>query len=166
MSLWSALAARWTRARAPAVPPVDPITAAVDAALPVIKEFEGCRLTSYRCPAGVWTIGWGATGPDIVEGLTWTQQQADARLVADARRFAVGVARIFPGATATQAGALTSWAFNVGLGAAEQSTAARRWAAGDRAIGDELLKWTKAGGRDLPGLVRRRAAERDLFLKE
>jgi len=159
---------RWLRPRAPvAVPaPVDPVNAVVDRALPLIREFEGCRLTAYQCPADVWTIGWGATGDGIGPGVVWTQEQADARLMTDARRFAVAVMRIFPGATVNQHAALTSWAFNVGIGAVERSTAARRWAAGDRAIAGELPRWNKAGGQVLPGLVRRRGAEQSLFLTE
>ena len=52
-------------------------------AVALIKRWEGCVLRAYKCPAGVWTIGWGATGPDIVEGLRWTQAQADDRLARD-----------------------------------------------------------------------------------
>jgi len=171
MSLWSRLAERFVRVRAPAAPPpvpTDPITLAVNAALPVIKEFEGCRLTAYRCPAGVWTIGWGATGDNIVEGLTWTQQQADVRLAVDARQFAIAVRRAVTVAlTPNQHGACASLAYNIGAGAFGASTLVKMLNAGDYAgAADQFGRWTKAKGVDLPGLVRRRDAERDLFVKE
>ena len=55
--------------------------------LDTIRRFEGCKLKAYLCPAGVWTCGWGATGPDVVKGTVWTQEQADTRLIKDASRF-------------------------------------------------------------------------------
>ena len=55
----------------------------VEIALPLIKEFEGCKLKAYRDQRGIWTCGWGATGPEITAKTTWTQEQADARLVKD-----------------------------------------------------------------------------------
>ena len=54
----------------------------------LIKRFEGCRLMPYLCPAGVWTCGWGSTGPDVIPGQTWTQDYADQRMTQDAIRFA------------------------------------------------------------------------------
>lgn len=133
-----------------------------------IRHFEGCRLTAYKDAVGVWTIGWGSTGPAIHAGLTWTQAQADADL--DRRldtEFAPGVVQALAGApaTAAQFSALVSLAYNIGLSALRSSTLLRRHRAGDIAgAAEEFARWRFAGGRVLAGLVRRRAAERLLYL--
>lgn len=137
------------------------------AAVALVKHFEGCRLKAYLCPAGVWTIGYGATGPGIAQGTTWTQAQADARLSADLARFADGVDRLVSvPITQNQRAALISFAFNVGLSALAGSTLLRLLNAGASAesVGDQFTRWNKAGGRVLDGLVERREAERKLFL--
>jgi GH24 family phage-related lysozyme (muramidase) len=137
--------------------------------LPLVKEFEGCRLEAYTCPAGVPTIGWGHTGPEVQPGLTWTQHQADDALAADLREAHAGMLKALPMATGfngAQQAALTSWVFNVGAGAAADSTLRKRLAAGEdpnTVIREELPRWNKGGGGVLEGLVRRRAAEVALF---
>ena len=137
--------------------------------LPLVKEFEGCRLEAYLCPAGVWTIGWGHTGPDVQKGTRWSQQQADAALAADLREAHAGMLQALPMArsySGPRQAALTSWVFNVGAGAAADSTLRRRLAAGEdpaTVVREELPRWNKGGGDVLPGLVRRRAAEVALF---
>ena len=138
------------------------------AALDLIKAFEGCKLEAYRCPAGVWTIGYGATGPEVRQGLRWTQRQADERLAADVERFALGVRRLLTRIpTPDELGAMTSLAFNIGLGAFGKSTVLRKFNAGDKAgAAAAFALWNKAGGKVLQGLVRRRAAEADLFLSD
>ena len=94
-----------------------------DNGLALIKKFEGCRLTAYADVGGVWTIGWGQTGPDVVEGLTITQAQADARLRAEVDRFAEGVlSGLKVPVNQNQFDALVSFAYNVGLGAFRSST--------------------------------------------
>ena len=139
-----------------------------EAGLALIREFEGCRLDAYLCPAGIPTIGYGATGPDIRMGMVWTQEQADARLVEDLARFAAGVERLVQvDLTDNQFAALVSFAYNVGLGALRDSTLLRKLNAGDYlGAADQLPRWARAGGRIMPGLTRRRAAERDLFLSD
>ena len=139
-----------------------------EAGLALIREFEGCRLDAYLCPAGIPTIGYGATGPDIRMGMVWTQEQADARLVEDLARFAAGVERLVQvDLTDNQFAALVSFAYNVGLGALAGSTLLRKLNADDfQGAADQFARWNKGGGRVLPGLVRRRAAERDLFLSD
>lgn len=133
--------------------------------LDLIKQFEGCRLTAYRCPADVLTIGYGHTGPDVTEGLRITPQQAEALLRGDLARFEDGVRRHAGAATQDQFDALVSFAFNVGIGALAGSTLLKRHKAGDKArAANEFLRWNKAGGIVLPGLTRRRAAERRLYL--
>jgi GH24 family phage-related lysozyme (muramidase) len=135
----------------------------------IVAEFEGCRLDAYLCPAGVPTIGYGHTGLGVKLGQTITQQQADNLLAQDLQRFADGIHQLLPGSQhwgSNQQAALISWAFNVGLGAVEQSTLRKRLVAkepGIIVIPQELPKWNKAGGKVLPGLARRRAAEVALF---
>ena len=138
---------------------------ATEIAFRLIRPFEGCRLHAYACPAGVPTIGYGATGPDIHLGLVWTQAQADARLAADIARFERGVRRLVRvPCTDGQLGACTSLAFNIGLTAFGGSTLLRRLNAGDYAgASAQFSRWTRAAGRILPGLVRRRDAERACF---
>lgn len=142
--------------------------------LGVIKHFESCILTAYRCPAGVWTIGWGHTGPEVKQGLVWTQQQADDTLRADLAQFERDVTSLVKvPITQRQFDALVAFAFNVGsdidvdllaegLG---DSTLLKHLNAG-RIIeaANEFPKWNKSKGMVLRGLARRRHAERSLFL--
>lgn len=132
----------------------------------LIRRFEGCRLTAYRCPAGVWTCGWGATGPDVQEGTVWSQADADARLVEDATCVFLAAGRLSPRLwdDTRQHVAIADFCFNLGTTRYKASTLRRRIDAGDRqgAI-EELPKWVWGGGRKLPGLVLRRAAEAALI---
>lgn len=137
-----------------------------DAGIALIKRFEGCRLKAYKCPAGVWTVGYGSTGPDVREGVVVSAARAEELLREDLRRFEAGVARLVTiPLLSNQHAALVCFAYNVGLGNLCESTLLKKLNRGDyRGAADEFLKWTKAGGRELPGLVKRRAAERELFL--
>jgi len=143
---------------------------AVTLAAGLIKEYEGCRLRAYLCPAGVPTIGWGATGPDIRLGMKWTQAKADARLAQDiARTMAQVTALVTVPLDDHQRAALTSFAYNVGIGSLKGSTLLRKLNSGDHhGAAGEFAKWSKAtvNGRKvtLAGLVRRRAAEAAMFL--
>jgi lysozyme len=134
-------------------------------AIDLIKSFEGCRLAAYRDDGGVWTIGWGHTGPDVREWLVWTQAQADAALERDTARAAAVVSAIGPlppDATA----ALTSLAYNIGVEAFEHSTL-RRMVADGGVTGEAALQfaeWVLVGGQVNRGLVRRRAREMVVFL--
>jgi lysozyme len=129
----------------------------------LIRRFEGCHLMPYLCPAGVWTCGWGSTGPDVFPGRPWTQGYADRRLEADAQRFASGTLAACP-TLATEPSArlcaIADFAYNLGLGRLRGSTLRKRvnnrdWPAAQR----ELKKWVRGGGKILPGLVTRRAVE-------
>lgn len=137
-------------------------------ALEIIKPFESCKLKSYLCPAGVWTIGWGSTGPDVVKGLVWTQDQADNRLLLDVTRFERGVLALLKVKLSdNQLGALISFAYNVGLKALGDSTLLRLLNAGDfKGASEQFLRWNKAGGKVLAGLTRRRQAEKQVFDRE
>lgn len=141
----------------------------------LIKSFETCQLQAYLpTPNDRPTIGWGSTGPDIRLGMTWTQDQADARFDRDLTAFAVGVTHELAGAPTTQAqfDALVSFAYNVGLdddhdGKAEglgDSTLLRLHKAGDYAGAQaQFARWNKQRGVVLNGLTRRRAAEAALY---
>jgi GH24 family phage-related lysozyme (muramidase) len=159
----------WRAQGSPAAAPPDTWLAP---ALKIIREFEGCHLTAYRCPAGVWTIGWGSTtinGKVVREGDAISQAQADEQLTADAQRFHGAIIRAVPRAATlspAQQAALVSWVYNVGVGAMQTSTLRRRLVAGDdpnTVARQELPRWNKAGDVELPGLTRRRAAEVALF---
>lgn len=133
-------------------------------ALALIKHFEGCKLNAYKCPAGIWTIGYGDTGAHVHNGLCWTQSEADAALKARLEsEFCPAVAKLGD-ANPAQFGAMTALAYNIGVGAFGRSSVARLHKAGnhDGAAG-AFAAWNKAGGKVLPGLVRRRAAEAALY---
>ena len=129
----------------------------------LIKEFEGCRLESYLCPASIWTIGYGHTGPDVVEGLHITQAVANQMLRDDLDRFEKAViTNIDVALTQNQFDSLVSWAFNVGTGAVQESTLRRRLNRGEdvnTVISEELPRWCNGPNGPLEGLVKRRAAE-------
>lgn len=132
----------------------------LDQLIALVKRFEGCRLKAYFCPAGVLTIGWGATGRGINIGTIWTQQQADERLRRDCASFLMGAVRLCPGVDIGAVVAAADFAFNLGLGSLKTSTFRKRLLAGDyEGAAIQLMRWTKAGGKVLPGLVRRRRAE-------
>lgn len=135
-----------------------------DAGRRIIMDSEGCRLDAYLCPAKVPTIGYGHTG-DVKIGDRITQHQADVILEADLQRFEMAVEQLAPGLSANQFSALVSFAFNLGVGALEHSTLLRYVLGGQmNAAAAEFGKWTHAAGAVLPGLVKRREAERVLFL--
>jgi lysozyme len=97
-----------------------------NAGLALIKQLEGCRLTAYLDIAGVWTIGYGHTGHEVVPGLAWTQAHADDALQSDITQFATGLAGVVPESlNDNQFSALVIFAFNIGLEAFEGSTACR-----------------------------------------
>lgn len=136
------------------------------AGLQLIKEFEGLRLDAYICPAGVWTVGYGSTGEHVYPGQTITEPEAEELLRQDLWRFEDCVSsRVTVELTDMEYAALVSFSYNVGCGAFESSTLLRRLNAGEpkeRVFNEELMRWTKANGQTLQGLVRRRQAEIDL----
>ena len=154
-----------------------------EAGIQLIKSFEGCHNQPYKCPATLWTIGYGRVlYPDQARLKTderasyplrsehnrlWDADEIDALLEADLDRFSAGVRRLCPAAADNMChlDAMVSFAFNLGLGSLQSSTLRMRYSRGDyQGAADEFLKWTKAGGKVLNGLVRRREAERALFL--
>lgn len=136
-----------------------------DKGLDLIKRFEGCRLTSYLCPAGVLTIGYGSTGPHVRAGMTITPNEAEKLLLKDIERFERGVTILVGETTQNRFDALVSFAFNLGLANLQSSTLLRKHRAGKFAeAGDQFLRWNRANGKVLDGLTKRRKAERELYL--
>jgi lysozyme len=148
------------------------------AAIDLMHSFESCKLSAYPDPGSrdgkPWTIGWGSTGPDIVKGLTWTQAQADARFLSDLAKFEDGVNRLLGGAPTSQNqfDALVCIAYNIGLDEDKDtiaeglgdSTLMRKHKAGDyEGAAKAFASWRFNDGREMRGLVRRRAAEAKLY---
>lgn len=131
----------------------------------LIKQFEGCSLKAYRCPANVLTIGYGHTG-GVKEGQLITQQEAERLLRVDLGSYEVAVNKYVKTAiNQNQFDALVSFAYNCGCGALQKSTLLKLLNKGDyRSAADQFDLWNKGGGQVLKGLVRRRAAEKELFL--
>jgi lysozyme len=136
-------------------------------AVNLIANAEGCKLRSYLCPAGVWTIGWGHTA-GVKEGQTITQAQADRMMCEEVAERTEQVRGLLKRpATGGQLGALVSLQYNIGQGALAGSTLLRLHNAGDTAgAAAQFKRWNRAGGRVLNGLVKRRAAEAALYLKD
>lgn len=143
------------------------------ATLDLIKRFEGLRLTAYKDSVGVWTIGYGTTsragiGVEVTPGMEINEADAEAFLKMALEKFAAQIIPSFTRKpTENQFGAMLSLAYNIGPGAFKKSTCLKRFNAGDIEGAAEALTWfKKAGGKVLRGLVRRRAAERELFLSD
>lgn len=142
----------------------------------LIHSFEGLRLDAYPDPGtggAPWTIGWGATtdlqGKPIKPGTKWTREQADERFAVHLAKFEADVNRILNGASTTQGqfDSLVSFAYNCGTGNLEGSTLMRLHKAGKfEEAAAQFGRWSRAAGKVLPGLVRRRAAEAKLYRGE
>ena len=133
----------------------------------LIKRFEGLRLTAYKCPAGVWTVGYGQTGPNIKQGTTITLEQAEQLLVTTLIQYENAVDKYAGKAHQNQFDAMVSLCYNIGIGNFSKSSVARLHKAGQyTGAASAFLLWNKAGGVVLAGLVNRRKAERNLYLGE
>ena len=139
------------------------------AGLDLIKEFEGLRLKAYKCPAGILTIGYGHTSaagePKVLPGMMISRDEAEAILKRDMVQYENGVrSQVTSAITQGQFDALVSFAYNAGVGALQRSTLLKRVNAGKiDEVPAEFMKWTRGGGKELPGLVRRRRAEVELW---
>lgn len=133
--------------------------------LALTEQFEGCRLSAYQDQAGVWTIGYGHTGPDVVPGMTITSDQAQSLLMGDISGAAACVNQVVNVPLAQpEFDALVDFVFNLGPGAFEGSTMLRLLNSGDfTAAAAEFQKWDHAGGKVVAGLLRRREAEEAMF---
>jgi len=135
--------------------------------LDLIKQFEGVRYEAYQDVAGIWTIGYGHTA-GVKQGDTCDATTADAWLQADTA-FAVDAVNrlVTQPVSQNQFDALVDFTFNCGVGAFERSTLLRRLNAGDYdSAADEFPRWSFAAGVHVKGLLRRREAERNLFLSK
>lgn len=134
----------------------------------LIKSFEKLRLVAYKpTPKDKWTIGWGHTGLEVVEGLVWTPVEAEEYFRRDVSwAVAKVIATTDVPLTQTQFDALVSFTFNVGATAEGHSTLImyvnqRKWVA----VVAEFAKWNKQAGEVVPGLIARRDAEAALFME-
>ena len=149
-----------------------------------IKKDEGVRTKPYRCPALLWTVGVGhVIDPNHIRvklderkniplppewDRVLSMAEVDAILAADLATFERGVLRLCPsGLTQGRFDALVSFSFNVGLGNLQRSTIRMKHNRGDfEGAAEGFMAWTKAGGKELPGLVKRRKHERALYESE
>jgi lysozyme len=133
--------------------------------LALTKSHEGCKLTAYHDAVGRLTIGWGHTGPEVIPGLVWTQQQADEALASDASKAASSVnGLVTVPLNQNQFDALVDFVFNLGAGRLQNSTLLRLLNAGDYSgAALQFKRWIYGGSVVLDGLVARRADEMALF---
>lgn len=134
----------------------------------LIKKFEGLKLESYKCPAGLWTIGYGNTqwenGFRVLENQVIDIQRAEKLLMFWVNKYAE---KIDLKVNQNQFDALVSFAYNVGITNFNNSTLKKKVIANpnDATIRDEFMKWVNSRGKQLPGLVKRREAEANLYFK-
>jgi lysozyme len=138
-----------------------------DEGLALTKSFEGLRLEAYKDSGGIWTVGYGHTGPDLLAGMKISQADADMMLRAD---LSVAVACVNRGVTEEisqpQFDAMVDFCFNVGRGNFLQSSLLRKVNVGDlEGAAAQFLLWVNIAGRKSDGLVRRRKAEHAMFLE-
>ena len=138
--------------------------------LSLIKSFEGVRLTAYKAvqTEKYWTIGYGHYGPDVKQNMKITQAQADAYLKSDVARFEKAVnENVKVPLNQNQFDALVSFTYNCGEGALQRSTLLELLNQGKyKEAADQFDLWNKSSGKVLAGLVKRRAKEKELFLKD
>lgn len=134
-----------------------------DTGLDLIKRYEGYRGEAYKCPAGVWTIGYGHTA-GVKEGMSCTKEQATEWLKEDvlSAERAVNKYAARYRFNQSQYDAMVSFTYNCGAGNLDKLV--RKGYRTIKEIADKMLAYNKGGGKELPGLVRRRTEERALFL--
>lgn len=142
-----------------------------ESALSLIKSFEGLELKPYKCPADVPTIGYGTTVyPDgkkvSLKDSPISEERAEELLLHDIKKYGKAVEdAVKVELNDNQYGALVSFTYNVGIGALNNSTLLRKLNSGDyEGAAEQFERWIYAGGKVLNGLVKRRQAERALFL--
>jgi lysozyme len=163
------------------------------AGIDLMHRFEGCRNRPYLCPAHIWTVGYGevlyqeqirlpVVRTEGYNGMirkemplkpednrVWSKEEINQLFDRSIERFERGVLRLVPGVVGRQGAfdALVSFAFNAGLGNLQRSTIRMKANRGDwEGAAEAFMAWTKGGGKVLPGLVKRRVAERELFLSD
>lgn len=141
---------------------------AASVATQFIQQREGCRLTAYPDSGGIWTVGWGSTGPDIVSGTVWTQAQAGFRLSVDVQSTANKVTNLLKRNSLSDSSiaAIVSFAYNVGTNALASSHFLACVNSGDDiGAAKALLAWDHVGQTEIKGLLIRRLDEAGLYLK-
>jgi lysozyme len=135
--------------------------------LKLTEHFEGVRLEAYQDVRGVWTIGYGHTGPDVYPGLKITQTVAEALLISDVHKAESCVNQcVTVTITQNEFDALVDFTFNDGTVAFARSTLLKRLNSGDYAgAAGQFALWVNAGGHKISNLVIRRQAEHDLFVR-
>ena len=139
---------------------------ALEILVKLIKKYEGCELTAYRCPAKIWTIGYGYTH-NIKEGMVWTQQQADEALhtvVLESLNTAFRLSPTLRDESIYKQAAIADFIYNLGAGNYAKSSLKLRvdqknWVSAIH----EIKKWDKVKGVPLKGLTRRREEEAKLL---
>lgn len=136
----------------------------------LIRQFEGCKLLAYRCPAGIWTIGVGHTGPDVQPGMRITEKRADELLELDLAKFERAVTQLVGAASQEHFDAMVSLCFNIGIKSFSKSSVVRWHNRGDEekaAYAFGLWNKARVDGKltVLQGLVRRRAAEASMYVE-
>jgi lysozyme len=141
---------------------------ALEILLKLIRDSEGCKLTAYQCPAGVWTVGYGYTGTDIKKGVCWTQEKADECLLVTAMGVlnqAIKASPILETSNMEKQAAIADFIYNLGIGNYSKSTLKKQVDAGNwMAASSEIKKWNKAAGKELKGLTIRRQKEAALLM--
>ena len=139
--------------------------------LNLIKSFEGCKLTAYKClpTEKYYTIGYGHYGSDVKAGMKITEEQAEELLLQDCKKAIKNVNSFMSkyNFNQNQFDALVSFTYNLGGSNLKSSTLLKKVNANpcDRTIADEFKKWVNAGGKKLNGLVKRRKSESELYFK-
>jgi lysozyme len=140
---------------------------AISLACDFIKQHEGLRFAAYQDSGGVWTIGYGHTGPEVKEGLIWDQEQCDKALNNDIQISFSGLRKVLTKILSDrQMAAVLSFVFNLGLGAFRASTMFQLIQTGDWiAASKEFIRWDRVGKEEVKGLLIRRFEEATLFLR-
>lgn len=134
--------------------------------LEIIKKYEGFSSRAYKCPSGVWTVGWGHTGRDINKDTILTREEAELMLKKDVTNLQEQILFLLDGKPSmNELDALTSLVYNVGLGAFKKSRLLKRINLKENGelIAKEWIEFNKAGGKIQKGLLRRRAEEICLY---
>lgn len=148
---------------------------AIELCKPLVKTFEGYakrlpdgRCMAYLCPSKVWTIGYGSTGPGIMQSTVWTLKQAEAKLESHLWEFCIALMKVSPSLLTEKPqriAAVLSFVYNVGIGKYKTSTFKKRIDAKNwQGAYSELQKWKFGGGKELKGLALRRLQEGKLLL--
>lgn len=140
--------------------------------LVLIKKYEGLKLKAYKCPAGIWTVGYGSTGPDIIKGMEITEEEAEQRLKSYLTPLENKINKLNLSINQNQFDSIVSLCYNIGFGNFLISTLLKKIKINpsDKTIRNEFMKWNKAKVKgvlkELPGLTKRRTEEANLYFEK